>query len=221
MANRIVLNAIIFAFGFALGIGVAHKIPTDSPPVTEEMMPGNSGSDNGTGVEDPPKEVVLTDTRYVHSDVNVRAKPTTSSDVNFTLDRGESVEVVSDSAENGWVPVRRNQRRVGYVAERLLEGSSLPDVEIADWNWRTDAGFGTDGAVIWVVELRNNTERYIESVEVRFSTYDSSGGIITSTIAFVENIPPGGTGSEESYADYYGREERGRIQVVDTRYGGY
>lgn len=159
-----------------------------------------------------------TETRYVHSTVNVRAEPTTDSDIIEELGRGADVTVMADSLENEWVPVRRDREVYGYVYADLLEDGPLPDTEIVDFTWRSDPSFGTDGTIRWVVEVRNNTNRYVDAVRVRFSTYDAQDNIISSTFAYVNNITPGGTSSNESFADYYGTEEGGRARIEETRY---
>jgi len=207
MSERIFFGLLVFVAGLVIGYGIGKS---------SESGGGTDGSELNDVRSVDSITTVSTERRYVHGRVNARKRPTTKSPVEFTLERGESVQVVVDSSRNGWLPIRREGRRAGWVAERLLEESPLPNIEIVDWSWRTDPDFGADGAVVWVVELRNNTDQYISDVEVRFSTYDDQGDIITSTTSFVSEISPHSTASEESYADYFGREERGRIQVLDS-----
>lgn len=158
-----------------------------------------------------------TQMRYVHNQVNVRSEPSTNSEIVEELNRGSSLNVLVDSVDNDWMPVVRDSVH-GYVHADLVEEQPLPDIEVEDFTWRTDPSFGTEGVVRWVVEVRNNTGRYVDSVQLRFSTYDADGNIITSTSGFVNNIRPHGTSSTESYADYYGVEDRARIEIENTRY---
>jgi len=95
---------------------------------------------------------------------------------------------------------------------------NLDAAEIADWNWREDTSFGTDGTIHWTVQIRNTTDRYIESVKVEFTTYDASGKLVSTTFTYVDAIAPGGTRSESSYADYYRTEQRATVKITNVRY---
>lgn len=95
---------------------------------------------------------------------------------------------------------------------------NLSAVEIVSWHWTPDPGFGVDGAVKWTVQLRNQSNRYIDNVEVELTTYDAAGNLITTHSTYVSAIPPGGTRSDESYADYYGTESNARIQVTGVNF---
>ena len=152
------------------------------------------------------------DVRYAHKTINIREGAGKKHKVVDQLKRGSSIEVVS--VENKWAKISLYGVHKGYVYEPLLKNSPLPSLEIASWNWSADPDFGTRGSIIWNVEVRNNTDRYIERAKVEFSTYDSSGELITSDSTYVMGLSPGGTATDKSYATYYGREKKGRVRIV-------
>lgn len=90
--------------------------------------------------------------------------------------------------------------------------------EIVDWNWRKDPSFGTRGTILWTVEVRNTSDRYMESVRVDMTTYDAGGGLVSSNFTYVTAIPPGETRSSQSYADLYRTEETARAVVASARF---
>ena len=92
-----------------------------------------------------------------------------------------------------------------------------PAVEIEDWNWVADPSFGSNGAIKWNVKLRNNSDQYIDAVRVDFTTYDAAGKMVTTTSNYVRSIPPGGSRADNSYADYYGTEDKAEVQVASVR----
>jgi hypothetical protein len=98
--------------------------------------------------------------------------------------------------------------------------SSLKAVEIVSWNWRPDPSFGGKGTIHWNAQVRNLSQRYIESVRLELTTYDAAGQLVTTAFTFVGSIPPGETRSDESYADYYGTEQRAAVQVASVRFSG-
>ncbi len=96
--------------------------------------------------------------------------------------------------------------------------SSLSAVKIEDWNWASDPTFGTKGVVRWNVEIRNLSDRYIESVKVELTTYDKSGKLIATDFTYVDAIPPHDTRSKEGLADYYGTEDTATLKVAEVRF---
>lgn len=150
--------------------------------------------------------------RYAHKTINIREGAGKSHNVVGQLKRGDTVEVAK--IENEWARVKIGGVEKGYVYEPLLEHRPMPPLEIADWNWYSDSDFGVNGAVVWNVEVRNNTNRYIETIKVEFSTYDSSEKLITTDFTYVKGMSPGGTATAKSYATYFGREKTGRIRIV-------
>lgn len=145
--------------------------------------------------------------RYVHQTVNVRAGPGTDHAVVRQLERGDLVIV--RTTENDWARIDEGE----WASLSLLKDHPIPPIEVASWNWRSDRDFGTSGAVIWNVELRNNTNRYIKQVRVEFTSYDAQGNLITTDFGYVQGLAPGSTSATKGYATYFGREDRARIQV--------
>ena len=107
----------------------------------------------------------------------------------------------------------RGGQALGYASASVLRDGPLPPFEIVSWNWSTDPGFGIDGAVIWNVEVRNNTVTYVRQMRVDFATYDANDQLIDSDFTYVSGLSPGGTASAKSYATYYGREKTARIRI--------
>lgn len=178
--------------------------------LTDKDTPNNRSisTSHPSGVADAPSK----DIRYAHKTINIRKGPGRNYEVLDQLERGDSVEITS--VYKKWAKVSISGIPKGYVYEPLLKNIPLPPLEIADWNWYSDSSFGADGAVIWNVEVRNNTSKYIEYVKVEFSTYDANDKLITSDFAYVKGLTPGGTATTKSYATFFGREKTGRIRIV-------
>lgn len=154
--------------------------------------------------------------RYAHQTINIRARPTTDSRVVSQAARGASVFI--GQVRNGWAPVfrwRSSTDTTGFIYAQLLRNTPLPELEIESWNWRKDAGFGTDGAVIWTAVIRNNTTEYIRNARVEFTSLDANGRVMDTDFSYASGLAPGGTASAKGYATYFGGEERGRIRIVD------
>jgi hypothetical protein len=69
-------------------------------------------------------------------------------------------------------------------------------------------------SVVWVVEVRNPTDRVVESARIDFTTRDASGAVLASDFTSAGPIPPGETRAAQSYA-----ESRGNEASVDFRIG--
>lgn len=91
--------------------------------------------------------------------------------------------------------------------------TNLSGAEIVSSNWQLDPDFGSEGAVTWVVEVRNTTSAPLGSVEIEFSTYDAAGQIVAAAFTFIDDIPPGETRLAEGVADYHGTEATAKFQV--------
>ena len=130
------------------------------------------------------------------------------------VNRGEKIQCLSE--EGDWAKIKRLSGTQGYVHSSLLKYGPIPDIEIVDWSWRTDPSFGTNGTIIWIVELRNNTEWYIDMIKVEISIYDASGRLTETDFQFVQGLAPGGTASSKSYATYYGTEKTARLRIVEN-----
>lgn len=95
---------------------------------------------------------------------------------------------------------------------------NLSSAKIDDWNWNADPSFGGKGAVKWNVTVRNVSSRPIEHVRVDFTTYDKAGKMIATTFTYVNAIPPGQSRSENSFADYYGTEEKAQTVIAEVNF---
>jgi hypothetical protein len=78
---------------------------------------------------------------------------------------------------------------------------------------QADSDFGTDGAVIWTVEVRNNTGAYVRRVRIDLTTYDSMGRVVDSDFMYVSGLAPSGVKSGKGYATYYGTERDARVEI--------
>lgn len=207
-------------------IGLLGGLPDDQEPSTSTVEPDSpeyAKQYEAFKKENPLPPKIRVSQRYASSDVNVRSGPSTSTEVVDTYSRGQTVWIVPDSSTYQWTAVTFSQgaRAIyGYVSSDYLRDTPVyqrdtpvPPIEIVDWNWRKDPGFGSNGAVRYTVELRNNTERYIRQVRVDFTTYDAAGSVIMSDYTYVTGLSPGGVASESSFADYFGEEKRARIRV--------
>ncbi len=94
--------------------------------------------------------------------------------------------------------------------------SALAGVQVVSSAFYPQPDFGVEGAVIWVVEVRNVTSQLIESAVVDVTTRDASGGVLAVGSTFVGPIPPGETRVGQSFADYLGTEVTADFQVVDV-----
>ncbi len=150
------------------------------------------------------------DVKWAHSTVNIRAGRGTDYPVVMRLQRGESIRV--DSLYNGWYRAWRYGKPIGYVAASVLHDRPLPAVEIVSWDWYIERKWQL---VTWVAQVRNNTRRYIEIVQLEFTTFDARGNILDTDVGFAQSIPPGGTASVKGLATYRGGEHKARLRVVD------
>lgn len=101
----------------------------------------------------------------------------------------------------------------------IAQLSAVASVEITSSAHYIDPDFGFDGAVIWVVEVRNNTNQLVESARIEFTSHDASGTILTSDFTFIGPIPAGETRASQSYATYLGTEATVGIKVGEVRLG--
>jgi hypothetical protein len=104
------------------------------------------------------------------------------------------------------------------TAVAQLSTTALP-VEITSSTYYLDPDFGSDGAVIWVVEVRNTSTQLVERARIDFTSHDASGTILTSNFTFVGPIPPGETRAHQSFATYLGTEATVEIQVTEVQFG--
>lgn len=119
--------------------------------------------------------------------------------------------------QGGWAKGNLGSGESGWVSTKVLETKPIPLVEITSWNWVKDRNFGTNGSIIWTVEVRNNTGGPIQSVKLNLTTYDTADNVLTSDFTYVSGIPAGSTRSIKSYATYFGTEEKARVSVESYR----
>jgi hypothetical protein len=104
----------------------------------------------------------------------------------------------------------------------VVAAPEIPDAadaaKIDDWSWEADPDFGTEGAIKWRVSVKNLSDRTIDSAKVEFSAYDKDHHLVTTTFTYVDDIPPGETRDEESFADYHGGEDTARVVVAEVRF---
>src|SRR5215208_150228 len=84
------------------------------------------------------------------------------------------------------------------VAQLTVAGPTGP-VQIVSDTFYLDPDFGSDGAVIWVAEVRNTSSQIVESVELNFTSHDAAGNVLASGLSFVGPIPPGETRATQSF----------------------
>jgi len=96
----------------------------------------------------------------------------------------------------------------------------LSKAQITDWNWNIEPDFGSTGTIKWRVEVKNLSDKPMESVKVEFTSKDAASKLLTSTFTFVHAIPPGESRTAESYADLYGTEKTANVVVSNVRYSG-
>ena len=89
-------------------------------------------------------------------------------------------------------------------------------IEIVKITWHADETFGYGGSVIWSVDVKNNSDVYIERVKVKFITYDPYEKIITTNYIYIHDLSPGGTYHGGGYASYFGNEYTATAQVTQV-----
>jgi hypothetical protein len=105
------------------------------------------------------------------------------------------------------------------TAVAQLSAIATSPIQITSSAYYPDPEFGTDGAIIWVVEVRNTSSEWVESAQIDFTSHDAAGTILASDFTFVGPIPPGETRASQSLADYLGTEASVDIRVADFRFG--
>ena len=91
-------------------------------------------------------------------------------------------------------------------------------VEVVSSAFYPDPTFAGEGAVIWVVEVRNLTSQTVESAAIDFTSHDAAGTVLASDFTFVGPIPPGETRPGKSFASYTGTEATVDFQVGEVAF---
>ena len=163
---------------------------------------------------------------------NNGAQTVESVEINFTSHDASGTVLASDLTFLGPIPpgeTRASRSFADYLGTEAsvdiqvgsvrlaTEDPGLTRAQIISSNWRVDPDFAGEGAIIWTVEVQNDTDVQLEAVQVDIVTYDTSGKIVTTDLTFVGPIPPGERRSSQSYADYYGTEANAIFQIADVR----
>ena len=87
------------------------------------------------------------------------------------------------------------------------------------WYPDPDPELAGEGALSWVVEVRNTTGQLVDLARIDFASHDATGTILDSDFTFVGPIPPGETRAGEGFADYTGTEADVEIKVTEVQPG--
>lgn len=96
--------------------------------------------------------------------------------------------------------------------------SALSGVEVVSSTFFPQPNFGTEGAVIWAVEVRNVTSQLVASAEINFTSHDATGSVLASGTTFIGPIPPGESRVGQSFADYFGTEATAEFEVAEVEF---
>jgi hypothetical protein len=98
------------------------------------------------------------------------------------------------------LPMDQNRTAVAQLT------TASTSVQITKSAFHPDPTFSDEGAVIWVVEVKNVSALTVESARVDFTSHDAAGAVLASDFTFVGPIPPGETRAGKSFAGYTGTE---------------
>ena len=142
---------------------------------------------------------------------------------------GLEVTPLTGSAFDGWAgdaaacaaatscSLTMSQNRTATA--RLSTVAGAVGVEVVSSAFYPQPDAGPEGAVIWVVEVRNVAAQLVETAEIVFTTRDASGGVLATSTTLLGPIPPGETRATQSFADYVGTEATADFQVADVQFG--
>lgn len=148
---------------------------------------------------------------YAHENINLRSGPGEKYQVIGRLLPGETVEVVRSEGE--WGELRRTRGKA-YVLLGLLQKEPLPALQIVNWDWRKAPRVGRRGVVVWIVEVRNNTDRRVEHVQAELRTFDRKGRLLDTAVTHLRGIRPGKIGGSRSFATLTGKEASAQIRIL-------
>jgi hypothetical protein len=148
--------------------------------------------------------------------------------VNYTSHDAAGNVLVSDFTLVGPIPPGETRANEGLAEYRGTEASvdfqlgevavatedlGMDSAQIVSSNWQPDPSFEGTGAIIWTVEVQNNSSLE-QFVQVDFVTYDAAGKILDYSFTFVGPVPPGGRAAGEGIADLHGTEASVNYQVA-------
>ena len=96
-----------------------------------------------------------------------------------------------------------------------LTAASAAELQITSSAWYPAPELG-EGAVTWVVEVRNNSSQTIEFARVNYTSHDAAGNVLASDFTLVGPIPPGETRANEGLAEYRGTEASADFQLGEV-----
>lgn len=114
------------------------------------------------------------------------------------------------SADRG----RLTDSEAGSLTDQRSTDLTARDFEVVSLNWRKDPSYGADGSVIYTVAVTNQSGQYIDHLPIRFTTYDSEGNVVTSSLNYVSGLAPGDTGATRGFATYFGEATDARVRII-------
>jgi uncharacterized repeat protein (TIGR02543 family) len=198
--------------------------PPDNPPETESFTLTVTGGGSGSGRVTTPADIQP----GLACDLAENAAPSGVCSATYPEGTVVALNVAPEegSTFTGWAgdagacgttpSCSINMSENQDVAAQF--SSALAGLEVVSSAFYPEPVFGVEGAVIWVVEVRNVTSQLIESAEVGFSSRDAAGEVLAVSSTFIGPIPPGETRVGQSFAEYLGTEASADFQVVDVRF---
>jgi hypothetical protein len=93
------------------------------------------------------------------------------------------------------------------------------EVTVTSFKWQKEPDYGSNGAVRFIIAVKNNTKRYIRTIILQVTTFDSLGNPVASNDYFMDAFAPGKTKVLDTRTmDYYGTEKTASIQIVEFEY---
>lgn len=153
---------------------------------------------------------------YAHENINLRSGPGEKHPAIGRLLPGESVVVLRKEGE--WGELQRSRGKA-FVLVSLLQKEPLPPLQIVNWDWRKAPRVGRKGVVVWVVEVRNNSDRHVDHVQAEMRTYDRKGRLLHTAVTHLRGIKPGKIGGSRSFATLTGKEASAQVRIVPEEGG--
>lgn len=118
------ISILCLVLGIALVSGCGKEVESTLPPVTEDVKRNNDSADQETTAAADSNEQEAS--AWVIKDlINVRSKPSTTSDVVTQLTRGSEVKLVEFADK--WWKVQLGDGRTAYIFENLLSKERYVD----------------------------------------------------------------------------------------------
>lgn len=132
------------------------------------------------------------------------------------LSAGKKLAVTMIGESSGAASFDISGLKTGLDMYNMTPNEADPPLIIVNWDWRPDPTFGPDGTVIVTGNIKNISDSTKDYVKVNVSFYDANGGIVDSKSVYTTplNIPPGVSAPFKMYANYTGRKDSARLQLV-------